>query len=151
MRPGCPNTHIISNCNNINVKYFITSHISSQQLVLETIIQTFHEQLLPLLIIFHFSAHICAIDHQRLSSRIPDGSYTCEQCSDSTVDVAHSTPFVDVHLHLLEVGVVKVGPMLYLVLHGAPSVVAAYKGEKLWVLVGITLQIIVDLRCPSLS
>ena len=67
------------------------------------------------------------------------------------VDVAHSTLFVDVHLRLLEASVVGVGPMLCQVLHGAPGVVAAYKGEKLWVVVGITLQIIVDLRGPPLS
>ena len=75
----------------------------------------------------------------------------CEPCSDSTVDVAHLTPFVDVHLRLPEAGVVGVGLMLRPVLHGAPGVVAAYKGEKLWVVVDITLQIIVDLRCPPLS
>ena len=91
------------------------------------------------------------IDHQRLSSNIPDGSYTCRSCSDSTVDVAHPTPFADVHLHLLEAGVVRVVPMLRLILYGAPSVVAAYKGEKLWVVVGIALQIIVDLHSPPLS
>ena len=72
-----------------------------------------------------------AIDHQRLSSSIPDGSCTCEPCSDSTVDVAHPTPFVDVHLCLSEADVVRVGPMLHPVLHRAPGVVAAYKGEKL--------------------
>ena len=68
-----------------------------------------------------------AIDHQRLSSSIPDGSCMCEPCSDSMVDVAHPTPFVDVHLCLPEVGVVRVGPMLCPILHGAPSVVATYK------------------------
>ena len=92
-----------------------------------------------------------AIDHHRLSSSIPDGGCMCEPCSDSMVDVAHLTPFADVHLCLLEAGVVGVGPMLCLVLHGAPGVVAAYKGEKLWVVVGITLQIIVDLHGPPLS
>ena len=86
-----------------------------------------------------------AIDHQRLSSSIPDGSCRCEPCSDSIVDVAHLTPFVDVHLCLLEAGVVRVSPMLCPILHGTPDVVAAYKGEKLWVVVGIALQIIVDL------
>jgi len=91
------------------------------------------------------------IDHQHLLSSIPDGSCTCEPCSDSTVDVAHPTPFADVHLYLLEASVVGVGPMLHPVLHGAPGVVATYKGEKLWVVVGITLQIIVDLRGPPLS
>ena len=91
------------------------------------------------------------IDHQCLSSSIPNSSCTCEPCSDSMVDVAHPTPFADVHLHLLEAGVVGVGPMLCPVLHGAPSVVAAYKGEKLWMVLGITMQIIVDLHCPSLS
>ena len=90
-------------------------------------------------------------DHQRLPSRIPDGSCTCEPCSDSTVDVAHPTPFVDVHLCLSEADVVRVGPMLHPVLHRAPGVVAAYKGEKLWMVVGITMQIIVDLQCPRLS
>ena len=92
-----------------------------------------------------------AIDHQRLSSSIPDGGCTCEPCSDSTVDVAHPTPFADVHLCLPEASVVRVGPMLRSVLHGAPSVVAVYKGEKLWVVVGTTLQIIVDLHGPPLS
>ena len=91
------------------------------------------------------------IDHPCLSSSIPNGGYTYESCSDGTVVVAHPTPFVSVHLHLLEAGVVGVGPMLRPVLHGAPSVVAAYKGEKLWVVVGISLQIIVDLCGPPLS
>ena len=68
-----------------------------------------------------------AIDHQRMSSSIPDGSYTCEPCSDSMVDVAHPTPFMDVHLCLLEAGVVKVGLMLRPALHSAPGVVATYK------------------------
>ena len=68
-----------------------------------------------------------AIDHQRMSSSIPDGSYTCEPCSDSMVDVAHPTPFMDVHLCLLEACVVGVGPMLYPVLHNALGVLATYK------------------------
>ena len=68
-----------------------------------------------------------AIDHQHLPSSISDGSCTCESCCDSTVDVAHPSPFVDVHLYLLEAGVVGVGPMLRPVLHGAPGVVATYK------------------------
>ena len=67
------------------------------------------------------------------------------------MDVAHLSLFMDVHLYLLEAGVVKVGPMLCPVLHSAPSVVETYKGEKLWVVVGITLQIIVDLHGPPLS
>ena len=91
------------------------------------------------------------IDHQRLPGNILDGSYTCVPCSDGTVDVVHPTPFVDVHLCLPEAGVVGVGPMLRPVLHEALGVVAAYKGEKLWVVVGIALQIIVDLRSPPLS
>ena len=44
------------------------------------------------------------IDHQCLSSSIPDSGCTCEPYNDSTVDVAHLTPFVDVHLCLLEAG-----------------------------------------------
>ena len=92
-----------------------------------------------------------AIDHQRLSSSILDGGCTCEPCSDSTVGVAHPTPFGNVHLCLLEAGVVEVGPMLCPVQHDAPGVVTAYKGEKLWMVVGITMQIIVDLHYPPLS
>ena len=71
------------------------------------------------------------IGHQCLPGSILDGNYMCEPCYDSTVDVAHPTPFMDVHLRLTEAGVVRVGPMLHSVLHGAPGVVAAYKGEKL--------------------
>ena len=67
------------------------------------------------------------IDHQRLSSGIPDGSCMCESCSDGTMDVVHSSPFTDVHFCLLEAGVVGMGPMLRPVLHGAPSVVALNK------------------------
>ena len=67
------------------------------------------------------------IDHQRLSSSILDGGYMCESCSDGTVDVVHPSPFVDVHFCLPEVDVVGVGPMLRLVLYGAPGVVATYK------------------------
>ena len=48
---------------------------------------------------------VVTIDHQRLSSSIPDGSCTCEPCSDSMVDVGHLTPITDVHLRLLEAGV----------------------------------------------
>ena len=91
------------------------------------------------------------VDHQRLSSSILDGGCTCESCNDGTVDVAHLSPFMDVHFYLSEAGVVGVGPMLRLVLNSAPGVVAVYKGEKLWVVVGITLQIIVDLCAPPLS
>jgi len=91
------------------------------------------------------------IDHQRLSSSILDGGYTCESCSDSTVDVAHPTPFTDVHICLTEAGVVVVSPMPRPVLHGTSGVVAAYKGDKLWVVVGIALQIIVDLYGLPLS
>ena len=79
------------------------------------------------------------IDHQRLPGSISDGSCMCELCCDSMMDVAHLTPFMNVHLHLTEAGVVRVGPMLRPVLHGAPGVVAAYKGEKLWMVVGITM------------
>ena len=68
-----------------------------------------------------------AIDHQCLSSSIPDGGCTCEPCSDSTVDVAHLSHFADIHLYLLEASVVGVGPMLHPVLHSAPGVVATYK------------------------
>ena len=59
------------------------------------------------------------IDHQRMLSNILDGSCTCEPCSDSMVDVAHPTPFVDVHLYLPEVGVVGVGQcsILYCTVH----------------------------------
>ena len=67
------------------------------------------------------------IDHQHLSSSIPDGSCMCELCRDSTMDVAHLSPFTDVHLCHLEAGVVGVGPMLCPVLHSAPNVVATYK------------------------
>ena len=67
------------------------------------------------------------VEHQCLSSNISDGGCTCEPCSDGAVDVAHQTPFVDVHFYLLEAGVVGVGPMLRPVLHGAPSVVALNK------------------------
>ena len=67
------------------------------------------------------------------------------------VHVAHMTPFADVHLCLLEAVVVGLGPMHHLILHGAPGVVAAYKGQKLWVVVGITLQMRVDLHYPPLS
>ena len=91
------------------------------------------------------------IDHQRMLSNILDGSCTCEPCSDSTVDVAYPTPFMDVHLHLSEASVVRVGPMLRPILNSAFGVVAMYKCEKLGVVVGITLQIVVDLYGPSLS
>ena len=67
------------------------------------------------------------IDHQHLSSSILDGGCMCEPCSDSMVDVAHPSPFTDVHFCLLEAGVVEVGPMLRPVLNSAPSVVAAYE------------------------
>ena len=67
------------------------------------------------------------IDHQRLSSSIPDGGCTCEPCSDGTVDVAHPSPFADVHLCLLEASVVWVGPMVRPILHGASGVVVMYK------------------------
>ena len=67
------------------------------------------------------------IDHQCLSSSILDGGCMCEPCSDSTLDVAHPTPFTDVHLRLLEASVVGVGPMLHPVLNSAPGVVATYE------------------------
>jgi hypothetical protein len=86
------------------------------------------------------------IDHQRLPDSISDGSCMCGPGFDSTVDVAHLTPFADVHLRLPEAHVVGVGPMLCLVLYGTPGVVATYKGEKLWMVVGITMQIKVDLH-----
>ena len=68
-----------------------------------------------------------AVDHQCLSSNIPNGGCTCESCSDGAVDVAHPSPFIDVLFCLPEVGVVEVGTMLRPVLHGAPGVVAAYE------------------------
>ena len=68
-----------------------------------------------------------AVDHQCLSSNIPNGGCTCESCSDGTVDVAHPSPFMDVHFCLLERGVVGVCPMLRPVLNSAPGVVAAYE------------------------
>ena len=67
------------------------------------------------------------IDHQRLSSSIPDGGYMCEPCSDGMVDVAYPSPFMDVHFCLLEASVVGVDPMLRPILHDAPCVVATYK------------------------
>ena len=70
---------------------------------------------------------VVTVDHQRLSSSIPDGGCTCELCSDGAVDVAHPSPFIDVHFCLLEAGVVGVGPMLRPVLNSAPGVVAAYE------------------------
>ena len=70
---------------------------------------------------------VVAVDYKPLSSSIPDGGCTCEPCSDGAVDVAHLSPFMDVHFCLLEASVVGVGPMLRLVLHSAPSVVAAYE------------------------
>ena len=94
---------------------------------------------------------VVVVDHQRLSSNILDGGCMCEPCSDGMVDVVHPTPFMDVHLCLLKADVVRVGPMLLLELHDAPGVVVTYKGEKLWVVVGITQQIIVDLCGPPLS
>ena len=68
-----------------------------------------------------------AVDHQCLSSCVLDGGYTCEPCSDGVVDVAHPSPFTDVHFCLLEAGVVGVGPMLRPVLNSASGVVAAYE------------------------
>ena len=68
-----------------------------------------------------------AVDHQCLSSSIPDGGCTCEPCSDGMVDVAYPSPFMDVQLCLLEAGVVRVGPMLHPVLNSASRVVAMYK------------------------
>jgi hypothetical protein len=53
---------------------------------------------------------------------------------------------MDVHLRLPEADVVGVGPMLCPVLYGTLGVVAAYKGKKLWMVVGITMQIKVDLH-----
>ena len=78
-----------------------------------------------------------AVDHQHLSSSISDGGCTCEPCSDGTVDVAHPSPFMDVHFCLPKAGVVGVGPMLYSILNSASGVVAAYERDKLGVVVGV--------------
>ena len=67
------------------------------------------------------------VDHQRLSSSIPDGGYMGEPWSDGTMDVAHLSPFTDVHFCLLEACVVRVDIMLCPVLNSAPGVVAAYE------------------------
>ena len=50
-----------------------------------------------------------------------------EPYSDGAVDVAHLSPFTDVHFCLPEAGVVGVIPMLCPVLHSAPGVVVTYK------------------------
>ena len=68
-----------------------------------------------------------AVDHQRLSSCVTDDGLTCEPCNDGVVDVAHPSPFTDVHFCLPEAGVVGVGPMFRPVLNSAPGVVVAYE------------------------
>ena len=68
-----------------------------------------------------------AVDQQRLSSSILDGGCTCDPCSDGAVDVAHPSPFMDVHFCLLEASVVRVGPTLRPILNNAPGVVATYE------------------------
>ena len=68
-----------------------------------------------------------AVDHQCLLSSISDGGCTYEPYSDSMVDVAHPSPFTDVHFCLPEAGVVEVGPMLRHVLHSASGVLVTYK------------------------
>ena len=66
------------------------------------------------------------------------------------MDVAHLTSLSDVSFRLPKTDVAGAGPMLGAVLYGTSGVIMTCESKELRVLVGVTMQVKMDLHYPSL-